>query len=317
MKKIITICAAILMTANVFAQSPNKMSYQAVIRNSSNALVINQPVGMRISILQGSSTGTAVYIETQIPTTNSNGLASIEIGAGTIVTGNFATIDWSNGPYFVKTETDPNGGTNYTITGTSQLLSVPYALHAKNTDSWQVNGDTTYTLKKVIIGNNSSDRFGSPSIPLKIIGSDPNNAASKSRISVYRVDPSQGGAAIELQKANGTSLNNFSAIQNNTSLGIIGFSGYNGVSFPDAPSIINAVSTENFSSTSQGTKLEFWTTKNGTSNRLKRLTISDSGSLIFEPLSSAPSNPVKGETYFDNTLNKLRVWDGTAWQNCW
>lgn len=131
----ITLYAALLLSASVFAQAPNKMSYQAVIRNSSNALVINQVVGMRISILQGTASGTAVYVETQTPTTNDNGLASIEIGGGTVVSGNFASINWANGPYFVKTETDPNGGANYTITGTSQLLSVPYALYAENSGS--------------------------------------------------------------------------------------------------------------------------------------------------------------------------------------
>jgi hypothetical protein len=135
MKRIITICAAILMTANVFAQSPNKMSYQAVIRNTSNTLVANSTVGMRISILQTSPSGTAVYVETQIPTTNTNGLVSIEIGGGTVVSGNFATIDWANGPYFLKTETDPSGGSSYSITGTSQLLSVPYALYAESSGS--------------------------------------------------------------------------------------------------------------------------------------------------------------------------------------
>ena len=130
MKNLFTLFAAVLLTANVFAQAPQKMSYQAVIRNSSNALVTGTAVGMRISILQGSSSGTAVYAETQTPTTNANGLVSIEIGAGTVVTGTFAGIDWSAGPYFIKTETDPAGGTSYSITGTSQLLSVPYALSA-------------------------------------------------------------------------------------------------------------------------------------------------------------------------------------------
>ena len=133
-----TIYAALLMSGTVFfpmqasAQAPNKMSYQAVIRNSSNALVTNSAVGMRISILQTSATGTAVYVETQNSTTNANGLASLEIGGGTVLSGNFANINWANGPYFIKTETDPTGGTSYTITGTSQLLSVPYALYAGN-----------------------------------------------------------------------------------------------------------------------------------------------------------------------------------------
>jgi hypothetical protein len=146
MKKIITICAAILLTASMFAQSPNKMSYQAVIRNTSNALVTNSAVGMRISILQTTSSGTAVYIETHSPTTNANGLASIEIGGGTIVSGSFASINWANGPYFIKTETDPSGGTNYSITGTSQLLSVPYALYAANAGTATGGGNFTHYI---------------------------------------------------------------------------------------------------------------------------------------------------------------------------
>lgn len=135
MKNVFTFLAAVLLTASVFAQSPEKMSYQAVIRNSSDVLVTNTNVGMQISILQGSASGTAVYVETQTPTTNANGLVSIEIGDGTVVIGDFATIDWANGPYFIKTETDPTGGASYTITGTSQLLSVPYALHAKTAET--------------------------------------------------------------------------------------------------------------------------------------------------------------------------------------
>ncbi len=135
MKKILTICAVLLLTASVYAQTPEKMSYQAVVRNSSDALVSSQAVGMQISILQGSANGTAVYVETQTPTTNANGLVSLEIGEGTVVSGDFSTIDWANGPYFILTETDPTGGTNYTITGTSQLMSVPYALHAKSAEN--------------------------------------------------------------------------------------------------------------------------------------------------------------------------------------
>jgi hypothetical protein len=131
MKKIIYAVAAFMLTMGAFAQTPHKMSYQAVIRNSSNALVTSAPIGMQISILQGSATGTVVYKETQSSTTNANGLTTLEIGSGTVVTGTFSAINWANGPYFIKTETDPAGGTNYTISGTSQLMSVPYALYAE------------------------------------------------------------------------------------------------------------------------------------------------------------------------------------------
>jgi len=135
MKKIFKLIAAVLLTATTWAQSPEKMSYQAVVRDAGNALVTSQSVGMQISILQGSVSGSAVYVETQTPSTNINGLISIEIGSGTVVSGAFNIIDWSAGPYFIKTETDPTGGASYTITGTSQLMSVPYALHAKTADS--------------------------------------------------------------------------------------------------------------------------------------------------------------------------------------
>ena len=133
--------AFLLINTSIFAQAPQKMSYQAVIRNSSNALITSTPVGMQISILQGSSTGTAVYVETQTPSTNANGLASVEIGGGTVVSGNFSAINWANGPYFIKTETDPTGGSAYTITGTNELMSVPYALNAANAN---VGGFTHY-----------------------------------------------------------------------------------------------------------------------------------------------------------------------------
>ncbi|HBE40818.1 MAG TPA: hypothetical protein DDW27_06360 [Bacteroidales bacterium] len=114
------------------------MSYQAVIRNSSGALVTNHTVGMKISILQGSATGTVIYSETYSPgpQTNANGVLTIAVGSGTPVTGTFTGINWAAGPYFLKTETDLAGGSNYTIAGTTELLSVPYALHAKSTDNY-------------------------------------------------------------------------------------------------------------------------------------------------------------------------------------
>ena len=142
MRKLFTILVAVLLTATVWAQSPNKMSYQAVIRNSSDALVTNTQIGLEVNIRQGTTSGTVVYTETQTPTTNANGLVSIEIGGGS----GFNTIDWANGPYFIETKTDPAGGTNYTITGTSQLLSVPYALYAANAGTATGGGNFTHYI---------------------------------------------------------------------------------------------------------------------------------------------------------------------------
>ncbi|MEI8203857.1 MAG: hypothetical protein WCH34_12625, partial [Bacteroidota bacterium] len=138
LSKIFTLLIIILayqqISTSVFGQSPQKMSYQAVIRGATNNLITNHAVGMRVSIIQGSATGTVVYKElyNPDPQTNANGLVDLEIGAGVPILGTFAGINWANGPYFIKTETDPTGGTSYSIVGTSQLLSVPYALYAAN-----------------------------------------------------------------------------------------------------------------------------------------------------------------------------------------
>ena len=134
MKSLPILFAAIVITSNLFAQAPQKMSYQAVVRNSSNILITNAPVKIRISIIEGSVNGTTVYSELHATTTNANGLVAIEIGAGSSQNGTFAAIKWGSGTYFLKTETDPNNGTNYSITGISQLLSVPYAFYSDSTN---------------------------------------------------------------------------------------------------------------------------------------------------------------------------------------
>ncbi len=143
----ILLSAAILFifSKNVFAQAPNAFSYQAVVRNSSNNLVINAPVGVKISILKGSSTGPVAYSETHNINTNSNGLFTLQIGTGTIISGTFVGFEWDsvNGIFFLKTEIDPTGGTNYTISSTSQFLSVPYAKYADK--ALQANSATVAT----------------------------------------------------------------------------------------------------------------------------------------------------------------------------
>jgi hypothetical protein len=135
MKKLYTLIVVLLITVTSFAQAPNKMSYQAIVRDINNNLLADTTVGTQISILQGSASGTAVYVETINTATNTNGLVTFEIGTGTPVSGDFSTIDWGADTFFLKTETDSTGGSNYTITGTSQMLSVPYALYAKTSGS--------------------------------------------------------------------------------------------------------------------------------------------------------------------------------------
>ena len=131
MKKHFILFAILMITAmSLFAQVPQKFSYQAVVRDAGNNLVTNQAVNVRVSIIQGETNGTEVFKEVHTVMTNTNGLVTLQVGEGNILNGNIATIDWGEGPYFLKTETDPTGGTNYSIVGVQQLLSVPYAMYA-------------------------------------------------------------------------------------------------------------------------------------------------------------------------------------------
>ena len=132
MNRLFSILMGLIITASVWAQGPQKINYQIVIRNGTNELVINTQVGMRLSILKGAADGDVVYTESLTPKTNENGLATFEIGGEA----GFENIEWSAGTYFIKTETDPLGGTNFTLTETSQILTVPYALYAKTAESY-------------------------------------------------------------------------------------------------------------------------------------------------------------------------------------
>ncbi len=129
MKKIITLFA-LFITFLSFAQVPQGISYQAIALNGSGNPVVSSNVGVRLSVLDNSATGTVLYTETQTKTTNPQGLFNLVIGQGTVVSGTFSTINWGTNSKFLKVEMDVAGGTNYTLVGTTQLLSVPYALAA-------------------------------------------------------------------------------------------------------------------------------------------------------------------------------------------
>ncbi len=120
---------SVILSLSIFAQTTELISYKAVLRNSNNQIISNEIVGMQIQIKQSMFDNTSVYSEIHYPLTTESGLISVQIGGG-ISTDNFSLIDWSKGPYFIQIEIDPNGGTNYSISSISELLSVPYAFHA-------------------------------------------------------------------------------------------------------------------------------------------------------------------------------------------
>ncbi|RXM52224.1 MULTISPECIES: beta strand repeat-containing protein [unclassified Chryseobacterium] len=155
MKKILSMFWILSGLFMGLSQAPEKMSYQAVVRNGSGQLLANQGIAIKVSLLQGSPAGTLVYSERLTGNTNANGLISMEIGTGTVLSGVFSSIDWTLGNYYLKTETDPSGGTNYTIAGTSQLLSVPYAMYAKSAGG----GGGSFAIPYTNTVNNPSTLF--------------------------------------------------------------------------------------------------------------------------------------------------------------
>ena len=121
------------------AQAPQKINFQSILRNNSGEIVANKAVNLRISLLAGSANGSNVFTETHAKITDASGLISIEIGMGTLVSGVFNSINWGNQAHFIKLEADFNGGSNYVVLGTQELMSVPYALYAGKTDTSVLN----------------------------------------------------------------------------------------------------------------------------------------------------------------------------------
>ena len=155
MKKLCSLAIALLSFITLAIAQPQKMTYQSVVRNSNNELVVNHQVGVRVSILEDSVNGPMIYRETHTPTTNANGLVTIMIGDGIHpYTNTLADVNWDKHTHFLSVEIDPTGGTNYTIFGAQQLVSVPYAFYSESaryvdTAAYAVNAfhaDTAYYL---------------------------------------------------------------------------------------------------------------------------------------------------------------------------
>ncbi|MFT6443015.1 MAG: hypothetical protein ACJASQ_001109 [Crocinitomicaceae bacterium] len=150
-KLILSLVAVATISLTSLGQAPEGFKYQAVVRDAGNTILNSQAVGMRMTIKQTSISGTTVYQETFATTTNAYGLVNLEIGSGTVVSGTFVSIDWSTGPYFIETAIDVLGGTSYAVMGTSELMSVPYALYAKTAES--------VTLQKELIDNDGDTKI--------------------------------------------------------------------------------------------------------------------------------------------------------------
>ena len=137
MKKLLVLIVALFTVTILFAQAPQSINYQCVVRDNLGALLTSHAVRIKFVVHLGSATGTTAYAETNSAITNQFGLVSLAIGQGTAIAGTFAGISWSSGLYFLETQIDVSGGTNYQSMGTQQLISVPYALYAEKANEHQ------------------------------------------------------------------------------------------------------------------------------------------------------------------------------------
>lgn len=199
MKQIIFTFLVIIFTSSIYAQAPQAFNYQGVARDFAGTPISDKNISLQIAILQGSANGTEVYKELHNTTTTDLGLFNLQIGTGTVVNGDFEDVNWGSDSHFLQIELDENGGNNYQVIGTSELLSVPYALFAKNGSKWnasQFNDGLQYE-NSIVIGedeetsanfwlNNTNPEIGiSTNTLLASFNRDYNNSIATFNIYAY------------------------------------------------------------------------------------------------------------------------------------
>ncbi len=324
-----------LIPFNVKAQTPQSFQYQAVVRDAAGNALINQSVNFQISILSGSPTGTVEFTETHTASTNAYGVVTLSIGGGTPVTGSLSGINWSNNIYFIKIEADPTGGTTYLDMGVTQLLSVPYALYAQTAANGGVNG----------ISINWLGSFGSaplsPSLndgyynsidgisyiydgsQWQIIAKDgvpgpqgPQGNDGPQGLQGNDGNPGQNGVSVQwlgdlssnpssplLNQAYHNTNDGISYIYDGTSWQIISKDGLPGIQGPQGNQGSQGVQGLQGNQGLQGIQgLQGLPGQDGVS-------ISWLGSLAV-----APSSPTLNQAYYNTTIGKSYIYDGTSWQ---
>jgi hypothetical protein len=185
----------ILLNSNSFSQSPQQMKYQVIVRDNTGGVIKNKTVSLRFTIVKGTPNGPSVYRETYQPTTNEFGLVTANIGNGTTIYGNFATIEWGKDIYFLKVEMDILGGTNYILMGLSQFMSVPYTFYADKAGTSLTDHDTSSSneLQQLIINGHYLTISKGNTIHIPIIDSSNTNEIQFLKLSNDTLYLSNGG----------------------------------------------------------------------------------------------------------------------------
>jgi|LakMenEpi03Aug12_release.lakeMendotaPanAssembly.Ray.scaffolds.fasta_scaffold53764_3 uncharacterized protein (TIGR02145 family) len=377
MKKLHTLLALVI-TLVTFAQAPQGFNYQATVRNSSGAVIANQNVNFKFNIMLNSATSLPVFSETHLAPTDDLGQVNLVIGQGTATTGSFSTINWGTGNYYLGIEL--NTGAGYVAMGTTQLLSVPYALYANSSGNAQA---ATPTLASVLAVNNSANNTkitnlanptnaqdavtksyldnldnskwlkngnnvfynggnvgigtNNPTFGLEVVS---NSLEARRGIMMSHYTDNNNASQIMLSKYRG-SFAQPQNVQNTDYTGTLIFTAYNGqtssTELPRGSALIGSRISGNITSNSVPQDLYFATGNSTTQTdpyqqNTVRMVVSNNGNvgigtttpartlhvnsvMRLEPIQSSPTNPGKGDMYFDSTLNKLRVYDGSVWQN--
>jgi len=214
-----------MLSVSSFSQAPEKINYQAIIRDVTGTVIQNQTVSLKIEILESTPSGTVVYEENHNVVTNDYGLVNLKIATGQVVSGVFSTISWGANPYFLKISVDPTGGTNYTLVGVSELVSVPYALHAKTVDNADdADADPTNEIQTATLsGTDVTLSNGGGTFSVNDADSDPSNEIQTINQSGNLVTLSSGGGTINLNDADADPTNEYvtAATLTGTNLNII------------------------------------------------------------------------------------------------
>ena len=228
MKKLSFLILMLLMGAGAFAQTPEMINYQCIVRDVAGNSITNQLCGVRVAILQGSALGPEVFAETHGPTSNSYGLITLQIGTGSNTGPTLDQINWGTDTYYVKVEIDPTGGTSYSVSSTSQLVAVPYALYAKeaeNVDDADADPTNEYNTGGIMNGDSLeiTDGGGTIAIDMTTVMQDPdmdptNEIQTLTKIgNIITLTPSGGAVTDDVNDADADPANEL-----NTTLTLVG-----------------------------------------------------------------------------------------------